>query len=110
MSAALRPFSSDDDGERISRIFHACNVLERFEDGCTLAFETSIQPTEDDMIVLRLANGEERTLHVEQVDAGKWIVSHMKAYFNTHLTLVRLDRRSFRVIFDAHHRNMPEAF
>ena len=103
--------SACDDTETISRIFHTVNVLPSFQDGCDLAFETGIDPAEDDMIAFKLASAEERTLHVEgQVDEDKWTVSHMKGAFNTHLTLERVDRRSFRVVFQSHHRDMPEAF
>src|SRR5262245_55459174 len=102
---------SHDDAQTVGRIFHANDALPRLEDGAILRFERSIAPAEHDMIVIALSSGEERVLHIEgRLSENQWTVSLMKGVFNTRFGLLQVDPRTFRVVLEAHHQEMPEAF
>lgn len=95
----------------MSQMITARNRLAKLEDGCILEFADGYHPDKHDIISFTLDNGENRVVIVEEViDSSTCIVSHSKRTFTTHLRLLRLDVSSFRVVFDAHHRDMPEAF
>ena len=91
---------------------HAAHVLSRFEGGCVLAFNQNYTPKVADIISFSLIGLDEDRIVVvaEVVDDGTCVVSHMKGHFTTLVRLVRIDRHSFRVVFEPHHHGMPEAF
>lgn len=94
----------------IGRIWRPINSVEKLEHGCQLEFDRRMGwISDDDEIVLTLADGTERTLYIEgPIGDGKWSVSHMRGYFTIHLTLERVGLRQFRLLMEPHQEEMAQ--
>jgi hypothetical protein len=108
---SIRMPVSEDELATASTMINAYNVVDALTDGCVLEFSRTYDPGVDDIISFTLSGGGERVLVVQEpASPDWWIVSHMKGSFTTHLRHQRLDRRSFRVVLEPNHRDMPQAF
>ena len=91
---------------KVSRIYHVSLAAAGLINGALLRFDRPIAPAPDDMIVVKLADGDERTLHVDSIEGALVAVTHMRGSFSLSLALRRLDSRSFELEIAPHREDI----